>query len=167
MSGKYTESLPIGRIRFTGTVLASPRELHIQMHAERGPSQLLFWLFEPTPPVSVLGGLMCGTSTMSATPDLSISRVIMIRMPAPNDVLATINAYLPLGASVASDLAAVGFADDVPDPVDEVVAKFLTSAGHDGFDQVTVDTYRPVVELFDRLWLARYRPESRQQDAAE
>ncbi len=155
LSCTYTESLPIGRLQYAGTLVSAERDLHIRLRAERGPSQLLLWLFEPTPPVSVLGGVMCGTTVMSAAPDLSITRIAIVRLPAPSAALTTAEAYLQQGASLASDLAAMGLEIDAPSSVDAALAKFLSPVGQGGFDQVSVATYREVVELFDRSWLER------------
>lgn len=155
LSCTYTEWLPIGRLQYAGTLVSAERDLHIRLRAERGSSQMLLWLFEPTPPVSVLGGVMCGTTVMSAAPDLSITRIVGVRLPAPSEMLSTTDAYLPQGASLTGDLAAMGLEVDAPDPVDAALARFLTPVGHDGFDQVSVATYREVVELFDRSWLER------------
>ncbi len=151
----YTETLPIGQLRYAGTMVSADRDLHIRLRAERGPPQLLLWLFEPTPPVSVLGGVMCGTTVLSAAPDLSITRIIGIRLLAPGAAPATTEAYLQPGASLAGDLTGAGFEIDAPAAVDAALARFLTPLGHDGFDQVSVASYREVVELFDRSWLER------------
>lgn len=155
LSCTYGEALPIGRLQYVGSLVSAERDLHIRLRAERGPQQMLIWLFEPTPPVSVLGGLMCGTTVMSAAPDLSITRIVGVRLSAPSTVLSTTDAYLPQGASLAGDLASMGLEVDAPDRVDAALARFLTPAGHDGFDQVSVASYREVVELFDRSWLER------------
>lgn len=156
LSCTYTEALPIGRLHYTGTVTSTEREIQLQMRTERGPAQMLFWLFEPTPPISVLGGLMSGTTVMGAAPDLSVTRIIMLRLPAPHPALSITDAYLQPDVSLAGDLAGFGLAIDAPQAADGALRQFLAAPGRDGLVQVSVAAYHEVVELFDRCWLGRY-----------
>ena len=155
LSCTYTKALPIGPLHYAGAVVSAERELHFHLRAARGPAQMLFWLFEPTPPISVLGGLMCGNAVMSAAPDLAATRIVMLRLPAQDAALSTMNAYLPPEASLAGDLATIGLAVAEPGAVDAALAKFLSSPGCAGIVQLNAANYRDVVELFDRSWLER------------
>jgi hypothetical protein len=153
----YTEALPTGPMRVEGAVTVAARGLHLDLRAPQGAggAQLLYCLFPPTSPTSVLGGLMSGLTIIGSEPEPSVTRIVMVRLPAAGARLGTADAYLPPGASLAADLAALGLAVAVPDLADRVLAEFLAGGGGGGLDQPPMAAYRAVVELFDRQWLDR------------
>jgi hypothetical protein len=157
LRGTYTEFLPTGPMEADGTVMVGARGIHLDLRAQGG-TQLLFCLFPSTPPAIVLGGLMSGLTIIGAEPEPSVTRIVMVRLPMASARLGTADAYLPPGASVTADLAALGFVMDEPDLADRTLAAFLTG-GAGGIDQLPAASYRAVVELFDRQWLDR-RPRS-------
>jgi hypothetical protein len=111
-------------------------------------------LFPPTPLVSVLGGLMCGATVLSPDNRLSVSRIVIVRLPAASARLRTADAYLPPEASMADDLATLGLPLADPDAVDQQLSTFLAGGGG-GIDQISRADYQTLVEVFDRTWLAR------------
>jgi hypothetical protein len=102
---------------------------------------------------------MSGLTVIGSEPEPSVTRIVMVRLPAAGARLGTADAYLPPGASLAADLAALGLAVAVPDLADRVLAEFLAGGGGGGggggLDQPPMAAYRAVVELFDRQWLDR------------
>ena len=123
----YLEVLPTGPMRVDGAVTVAERGLCLDLRAPQGGgAQLLFCLFAPTPPTSVLGGLVSGLTIIGAEHEPSVTRIAMVRLPAASARLETADAHLPPGASLAADLAALGFALDAPDLADRTLAAFLT-----------------------------------------
>jgi hypothetical protein len=149
----YSEVLPTGQLQVNGTLSLSNRAMHMALKEPSGDAQFLFCLFPPTAPVRVLGGLMCGATLIGPDASPSVTRIIMIRLPATSDHLHTANAYLPNGGSFAQDLASLGLSVSSPQMVDERLSEFLCSGDGNGLDQPSAGTYRTIVELFDREWL--------------
>jgi hypothetical protein len=72
--------------------------MHMTLKESAGDAQFQFFLFPPTTPVRALGGLMCGATLIGPDPSPSVTRIIMIRLPATSEQLHSANAYLPRGA---------------------------------------------------------------------
>jgi hypothetical protein len=151
----YSEVLPTGQLQVSGTLSLSNRAMHMTLKEPTGDAQFLFCLFPATAPVRVLGGLMCGATLIGPDSSPSVTRIIMIRLPATSDHLHSANAYLPKGGSFAQDLASFGLPVSSPKLVDECLSEFLCSGDGKGLDQPSMATYRAVVEAFDREWLYR------------
>ncbi|MGO4123942.1 hypothetical protein AB4Z01_06060 [Inquilinus sp. YAF38] len=158
----YTEVLPTGTLALKGAMFLSKHGLHIQVGDLTGDAQAItFCLFPAAPPASVLGGLMLGTTLISPDAQPSVTRVVLVRLPAASPQLRSVDAYLPRQGSVAEDLAQFGLHVGDATAVDLRLAEFL-SGSSDGFDQVPVSAYRALADLFDRDWLvgAARRPGS-------
>jgi len=85
----------------------------------------------------------------------SVSRIAIIRLPAASaGLLRETPAYLPLGGSVAQDLATLGLPIADAAAVDQRLGAFLAGSGN-GLDQISAGTYGTLVELFDRAWLTQ------------
>lgn len=150
----YAEALPTGRLELSGTLVVDKRTLRLEVGDETGSAQFVnFCLFPPSPPASVLGGLMFGTALIGPDAQPSMSRVAMIRLPESSKALRTTNAYLPTQGSFSSDLGMLGMPMPDPAAVDERLNAFLTASGS-GFDQVPIEAYRGLVDVFDRSWLS-------------
>lgn len=158
LSARYAEVLPTGRMQLDGTAVVDKRVLRIEVCDPTRISQYVaFSLFPPSPPVSVLGGLMFGTTLIGPDAQPSVTRAVLVRLPAAGARLRTLDAYLPAGASLAEDLEALGLPIHEPAAVDRSLAELLNGGGRDGIDQVPTSSYRALVELFDGLWLTRVR----------
>jgi len=152
--GTYTEALPTGRVQAEGAVTVAERALFLDLREPRGGIHVALWLFLPTPPASVLGGFMTGTTFIGPEPQPSVTRIVMIRLPVTNSRSERpASAYLPPGASLAADLGALGVPVAAPDAVDDALAAFLSGGAGGGLDQIPWAAYRDLVELFDRCWL--------------
>ncbi|MGO1076499.1 hypothetical protein [Inquilinus sp. CA228] len=153
----YTEVLPTGALALKGAMFVSKRGLHIQVGDVAGDTQVItFSLFPAAPPASVLGGLMFGTTLISPDAQPSVTRIVLVRLPAANPRLRSIDAYLPRQGSVAEDLAQFGLHVGDARAVDLRLAEFLNGSS-DGFDQIPVSAYRALADLFDRDWLTLAR----------
>ena len=150
----YTENAPPGPLHLEGTIVMDKREVRIEVSDPTAPScRLHFFLFPASPPVSVLGGLMTGLSLIGPDAQPSVTRIVLIRLPAANARLHTEDCYMPAGFSVARDLAGLGLRIDDPAAVDRSLNAFLEIGGPGGHDQVPVSGYRALVDMFDRIWL--------------
>jgi hypothetical protein len=155
----YVEALPTGRMQLGGTGTLSKNDLRFDVRDLTGTTQLItFCLFPPTPPASVLSGLMLGTTLIGPDAQPSMSRVIMVRLPEPHPDPGTLDAYLPAPASIAEDLVSLGVRLHDQMAAERCLDAFL-NGGSGNSDQVPVESYRALVDLFDRAWLtARYDP---------
>ena len=149
----YGEVLPTGPLKLAGSLTASGRAITMELHEVGGEAHFSFCLFPATPPVSVLGGFMCGATVIGPDAQPSTTRIILLRLPGPNERLRTAEAYLAPGASITEDLAALGLKVADSTTVDRQLSAFLRVRPDDGPDQIPVAGYRALVESFDRLWL--------------
>ncbi len=151
----YSESLPTGSMDLAGTGSLSKNDLRFDVHDPSGTAQLVtFCLFPPKPPGSVLGGLMFGTTLIGPDAQPSMSRTAMVRLPTASRLPPAPDAYTPAGASIAGDLAAFGlFVHDTAE-VDRRIGEFVKSGVGGGFDQVPIENYRMLVDVFDRTWFS-------------
>ncbi|MFI0844610.1 hypothetical protein [Mesorhizobium sp. IMUNJ 23232] len=147
----YAEVLPTGRLSVEGSVSIEKQTIHLDLRERGGDAHFAYFLFPPTPPVSVLAGLMCGTPVIGPVAQPSVTRIAMIRLPAANARLSTADAYLPTQGSIAEDLVALGLRITDPAAVDRHFGAFL--ARGDGLDQIPLSDYQPLVESLDRAWL--------------
>lgn len=150
----YSERLPTSRFHLEGPLSVAGRAMHLDLHETGGNGRMFFCLSLPTPPASVLAGLMCGATIIDPDAQPSVTRIVMVRLPAPSMRLRSAVAYLPPQTSVADDLASLGLHLPHPAAVDEGIGKFLTGGHEWGFDQTGSPSYRALVDLFDPIWLA-------------
>jgi hypothetical protein len=150
----YLEVLPTGRLQVHGTLAPGSRAVYMSLKEPAGDAQFLFCLFPPTTPVRVLGGFMCGTTIIGSEPSPSVTRIVMIRLPAASELLHSRSAYLPKEGSFAQDLVSLGLPVSSPQ-IDSRLSEFLCSGDGKGLDQPDPTLYRSIVELFDREWLYR------------
>jgi hypothetical protein len=150
----YGERLPTSRFQLEGPLSASGRSMYLDLREAGGDTRMFFCLCSPTPPASVLTGFMCGATIIDPDARPSITRIVMIRLPAPSMRLRSAVAYLPSQASLAGDLASLGLR--IPDPaaVDRGVSEFLIGGQGSGLDQIDPSSYRRLVDLFNPIWLA-------------
>ena len=150
----YSEALPTGRLELDGAIVLDKRALRGEVSDTTRTQYVNFSLFPPSPPASVLGGLMFGTTLIGPDAQPSVSRFVAVRLPQAGSDLATDGAYLPASRTISQDLRAVGLPITDPAAVDDCLAAFMHSGGRNGIDQVAIADYRSLVDLFDRIWLA-------------
>lgn len=149
----YSETLPTGRLSLDGPIAASKRAMHLDLREAGGDSRLMLCLFPPTQPISMLAGLMAGATIIGPDPQPSVSRIAMVKLPAPSPRLREAAAYLPLQASVAADLAELGLPIRDAVAFDGLMGDLLATGGSSGLDQMPAAKYRELVALLDQLWL--------------
>jgi hypothetical protein len=154
LTASYKESLPTGPMKLDGTASLSKHDFRLDVRDATGSAQLItFCLFPPSPPASVLGGLMIGTTLIGPEPQPSVTRVIIVRLPSAMPPPGSRDAYLPTQGSIAGDLVAFGLPIREAATLDRSMDEFLNGGGG-SFDQVPVSAYRGLVDLFDRIRLA-------------
>lgn len=150
----YAEELPTGRLQLEGRLSVDKRALRLEVRDRTDTQFLNICLFPPSPPASVLCGMMFGTTLIGPDAQPSVTRLAMVRLPQTSLPLKTAEAYLDPAASLAEDLRSLGLDIEDPAAVDAGLAKFLTGGIAAGVDQVPVAAYRRLVDLFDRSWLS-------------
>jgi hypothetical protein len=154
----YVEVLPTGPMRLDGWLAVDKRAARGELgDATRVSQHINFALFPPTPPFSVMGGLMFGTTLIGPDAQPSVTRTVLIRLPQQGARLASEGAYLPVGRAISEDLEAMGLPIDDSVAVDRCLATFLGGGGRDGIDQVPAADHRALVDVFDRIWLGAER----------
>lgn len=149
----YTEVLPTGLLDIKGMISLGKRAIQGGVGEDSsGVPTLTFCLFPASPPASVLGGLMFGTTLIGPDAQPSVTRIIMVRLPAATPRLRSAAAYLPAQASIAEDLLELGLRVQDSATIDRHLSEFL-ALDVGGFDQVSVPAYRALADLFDRIWL--------------
>lgn len=165
LRGTYTEVLSdASHVVYRGPIVVNKRAVYFEARDHSGESQFKFSLFLPSAPASVLGGLWSGTTILGPFGQPSVTRVVMVRLPAVSERLRTTPGFIPGDASLAEDLAAFGFRVDDPAAADRCLREFLTGGTGGGVDQVPLAAYHALVELFDRNWVMRMTP-GRAQDS--
>jgi hypothetical protein len=150
LRASYAEVLPTGRLRLEGSIAVERRAVYLDLHEPGGDGHFVYFLFPPTPPVSMLAGLMCGT-TIIGPAQPSVTRIAMIKLPSASSRLSAADAYMPTQGSIADDLIALGLRITDSVAVDRHLATFLAIEG--GRDQIPANDYQPLVESLDRVWL--------------
>jgi hypothetical protein len=98
---------------------------------------------------------MCGPTILGPEPQPSVTRIVIVRLATPHPLLVSSDAYLPPGASIADDLAALGAPVSDVAAIDRHMADFLSSGAGGTTDRAPIAAYRALVELFDRDWITR------------
>jgi hypothetical protein len=151
LMASYTETLPTGQVRVDGPALAAGRSLHIHLREPGSEVPLFMSLYRPAPPASVLAGFLVGATFVGPDPRPSVSRIVLVRMPAPAVVVQQGERYLEPGEALAADLVAAGLAVSTPVEVDARLSTFLQGPGGSGFDQVLAEQYAEIATMFDHL----------------
>ena len=151
---RYAEHLPTGPIRTEGPVTLAERAIHLDLRAPGG-AHLLFCLFPASAPATLLGGLMCGATIIGPDSQPSVTRIVMVRLPPRVGPWPEADPYLPPEATISADLARLGLTLAEPEQAEAGLAAFLRGGDGGGLDQIQVEAFKPLVELFDRQWFAR------------
>ncbi|MEJ8571838.1 hypothetical protein [Microbaculum marinum] len=162
-----SECLPTGTARLEGQATMAGSSLFMHMRETGGLRHVFFSLFAPTPPVSVLAGLMCGTTIIDPEARPSATRIVMIRLPAPSGRLRSEVAYLAEDTSIAADLMSLGASIADPATADTQLTAFLAGGRGGGLDQISAAAYRGLVDIFDPAWLGPLPPPRRAPETLE
>jgi hypothetical protein len=152
----YSQAIATGRAHASGPVGIHGRTLSLELHAPGpGNAPVFCTLFLPSPPASVLAGMMCGAVAVDpgGQPPYA-TRIAMLRVRAAHAGLEASNRYLEAGEAVPGDLAALGV--EVPDGaglgalLDQVLR---AGDGVPGSDRLVAADYAALAMACDRAWL--------------
>jgi hypothetical protein len=134
-------------MRLAGEVVVTGRTLHILMREPGGGLPLFFSLITPTPPASVLCGVIAGPAFVANSATPSATSILLVRVP-DNTALEASNRYLwPERLAIANDLQALGLPDAAP--FDSLAAAFLQPA----IAQVDARQQLAFADILDPLYL--------------
>lgn len=157
----YSQALAVGRAQASGPVGLYGSSLCLELRVPSpGMAPLFCGLFRPSPPASVLAGIMCGFTAVDpgGQPPYA-TRIAMVRVPDAAGLEGS-NRYLDLGGGPLSrDLAALGL--PVPDPagLNAQLDRFLNpNEGTPGRDRAAIADYAALAMLCDRAWLENNTP---------
>ncbi|WP_431271544.1 hypothetical protein [Dankookia sp. P2] len=105
----YSQALAVGRVSASGAVGLFGHSMCLELRLPSpGMAPIFCALFRPSPPSSVLAGMLCGITAMdpSGQPPYA-TRVAMVRVPAANP--AASNRYLELGSRQGATSRRLGF----------------------------------------------------------
>lgn len=151
----YSETLQGVPMRMQGTTYDSGQSLFLNLLHEDGELPLFFSMVRPNPPTSVMVGHLAGASLMGPTRPPSVTRIIMLRVPAAWNKVEDGNRYLEPDEPIVPDLVGLGLVSPSPDRLEEEIQNFLRGAPAGNVDQVTAQLYAPIVELLDPFWIDR------------
>lgn len=151
----YSENVPTIHLRLKGQVISTKRSVHIHVGEPGGDTQFFFSLFAFSPPGSVLGGFMGGATVLGPASQPSVTRIVMVRLKDPDQLLMEADGYLEPGTAISADLERFGVSLDQPGAADKHLMQFLNQNTNSGSDQIQADDFQRLVSIFDRQWLGR------------
>ncbi|HEX2527720.1 MAG TPA: hypothetical protein VHL31_15665 [Geminicoccus sp.] len=157
----YSETLQGDLTRMRGTTYDSGQSLFLNLLHEDGELPLFFSMVRPNPPTSVMMGHLAGAALMGPSRPPSITRIIMLRVPASVSLVESTNRYLEPDEQVVPDLVRLGLDPAQPDELENEIQAFLRGAPAGGVDQVTAEIYGRIIELLDPLWIEPPQPAER------
>jgi hypothetical protein len=152
----YSQALAFGRAQASGPVGLYGRTLCLEMRMPSpGVAPLFCTMFRPSPPASVLAGIMCGTVAVDPTGQPPYAtRVVMVRVQAAASALEASNRYLTPSEVPSRDLGQLGLPAADPAGLDLLIDRVLRGGEASGSDRVPVADYADLAMACDRVWLA-------------
>lgn len=155
LSATYTESLPTMRLQIKGQVIVTRRSLYIHVGGPADDTHFFCALFPFSPPGSVLGGYLTGTTVLGPDSQPSVTRMVLVRLKEPAALDHAGLGYLEPETSIPQDLERFEVRLEQPDLAEEHLRQFLTRDGKGGTDQIAKEDFQKLVDVFDRAWLGR------------
>ncbi|AWC21671.1 hypothetical protein CO731_01123 [Aminobacter sp. MSH1] len=155
LTATYIEHLPTMRLQLKGHVTVTRRSVYIHVGGPSDDTHFFFALFPFSPPGSVLGGYLAGTTVLGPESQPSATRVVLVRLKQADMQSNAGDGYLDPALTIPQDLARFDIDLAQPDVADLQLRRFLTRASDAGADQIATDDFQPLVEMFDREWLGR------------
>ncbi len=151
LDATYSEALLGREIRFRGTAIRAGRAMHLLVRAPEDATPLVFALFLPGPPASVLSGILSGTTIVGGDPTPSATPVIVVRVACD---ASPSNRYMALTpGAMAADLASLGIALGDAPALDPLMRRILLRRPADGLQQALAADQALLVAALDRAYL--------------
>lgn len=155
LTATYSEQLPTMRLQRKGQVTVTRRSVYIHVGGAGDDTHFFFALFPFSPPGSVLGGYLTGTTVLGPESQPSATRAVLVRLKQPETQASAADGYLDPALTITEDLARFGIKLDQPEVADGHLRRFLERSGDGGVDQIATEDFQRLVEMFDRAWLGR------------
>lgn len=149
----YRERLPTGEYALAGRAVLWSQLLMLQLIDRGGVLPMQMTLHRPSPPASLLGGLISGATLVGPEPAPSVSRLIAFRTARDAASVAAGSRYLEPGESLRDDLGAAGCPVKVAGITDADLDRLLRRSGGHGLDQMPRAALASLVERLDRVAL--------------
>lgn len=154
----YAQAIAGGPILVAGPVRMYGQTPCLELHGQTtSPAPVYLTLFRPTPPASVLGGVMLSfTGVDPGNQPPYATRFLAVRVPrAARAGLEESNRYLtPAEWPPSADLAALGLAVDAAAELDACMAECLGQESTPGSVRLPAESFARLAAACDRIWLA-------------
>jgi len=158
----YSQSVAGGRAHATGSAVVSGRALALSLGTcSSGVAPLAIHLLLPTPPASLLIGLLSGFVMVDPGGQPAYAtRIALLRMAVTGAVLEDSNRYLneaDAATALKHDLTLLGLHPPDPSGSAKALAEYLTAeegiGTPSGSLQTSTERYATLAATFDRVWL--------------
>lgn len=155
LTATYFEHLPTVRLQLKGQATVTRRSVYIHVGGPGDDTNFFCALFPFSPPGSVLGGYLVGTTLLGPDAQPSVSRIVLVRLkdtgaPERNDL-----GYLAPQTTISADLESFDVKLDQPDLAEAHLRQFLSRDSKGGAEQIEKEDFQKLVDVFDRAWLGR------------
>jgi hypothetical protein len=165
LSALYGESVAVGRLQLRGPVHLAGRSLSIDLAGTEEQLRLHMTLFPPSPPASVLAGVMSGTTFVDFSARPAATRIVMVRVPETSaGAVERSDRYVDIAEEPLSrDLAALGIPLGNADAaeIDRLLDAFLSADDEPRSHlEAPAAAYAELTLAVDRLMLPMLQPEA-------
>jgi hypothetical protein len=163
LTAVYSESVAVGQLQVRGLVELTGRSISVDLAEAEQQLRLHMTLFPPSPPASVLAGVMSGAAFVDYLAQPAATRIVMIRIPqAEASAIEPSDRYLDVAVEPFSgDLAALGVPASAAEAaeLDRLLHAFLWAAGESGSHiEAPATAYAELTAAVERLILPILQP---------
>jgi hypothetical protein len=163
LTAVYSESVAVGQLQVRGLVELTGRSISVDLAEAEQQLRLHMTLFPPSPPASVLAGMMSGAAFVDYLAQPAATRIVMIRIPqAEASAIEPSDRYLDVAVEPFSgDLAALGVPASAAEAaeLDRLLHAFLWAAGDSGSHiEAPATAYAELTAAVERLILPILQP---------
>lgn len=155
LAATYTENLPSMRLQMKGQATVTRRSLYIHIGGPGDDAHFFLALFPFSPPGSVLGGYMVGTTVLGPEALPSVTRIVMVKVSEAAALAQGDVGYLAPDRTIPTDLEGFGIRLEQPELAESQLRQFLSRDGKGEAAQIERDEFQKLVDIFDRAWLGR------------
>ncbi len=163
LTAAYSESVAVGQLQVRGLVELTGRSISVDLSEAEQQLRLHMTLFPPSPPASVLAGVMSGAAFVDYLAQPAATRIVMVRIPeAKASAIEPSDRYLDVAVEpLSGDLAALGIPAGAAEAaeLDRLLHAFLWAAGESGSHiEAPATAYAELTVAVERLMLPILQP---------
>jgi len=163
LTAAYSESVAVGQLQVRGPVELTGRSISVDLSEADQQLRLHMTLFPPSPPASVLGGVMSGAAFVDYLAQPAATRIVMVRIPeAKAAAIESSDRYLDVAVEpLSGDLSTLGILAGAVEAaeLDRLLHAFLWAAGESGSHiEAPAAAYAELAAAVDRLVLPLLQP---------